>query len=263
MSPPPHTVSNTISTAMVMAAGMGNRMRPLTDTTPKPLITVNRRPLIDYTLHELSAGGVSHIVVNVHYQADQLEAYLRHEQQRHSLFSQNIIISDERSELLETGGGLVKAQHLLGEDPFFCCNTDAIFAKSRPGEACNLLRTHWQSDMLALLLLVPLTHTLGFDGSGDFHLHADHQITKTNGEPADYAYTGLQILHPAILEGEKAVPFSTRELWRKAASESKLYGCVFPGDWLHVGTPHDRDKAENYFTKTQEQDSQERNTQAP
>ena len=241
-----------LTTAMVMAAGMGNRMRPLTDTMPKPLITVNGRPLIDYVLHELSADGISRAVINVHYEADQIETYLNKKSQHHSLFSENIAISDERSELLETGGGLVKARPLLGEHPFFCTNTDAIFAKSQPGKACNLLRTHWQSDMLALLLLVPLTRAYGFEGSGDFHLHTDNQITKTTGEAADYAFTGLQILHPHLLQGEKAVPFSTRELWKKAASAKKLYGCVFPGDWLHVGTPDDRDKAENYFAKSQE-----------
>jgi len=232
-----------IDTAMVMSAGLGTRMLPLTANTPKPLIRVSDKALIDYTLDELSAGGVTRIVANVHYCADQLEAHLS---DRHD---HTIMISDERDELLETGGGLVKARPLIGSGPFFCANTDAIFTGPPTGTACEILRSTWHDDMLALLLLVPLKSTLGFDGNGDFHLDADGHLTKSVGEPAPFAFTGLQILHPGLLDDMPPGAFSTRLIWQKAERTGQLYGAVFGGNWLHVGTPESVADAEQVLRK--------------
>jgi len=230
------------NTAMVMAAGRGTRMMPLTAERPKPLVQVCGKALIDYALGGLRAGGVERVIANVHYFADLLEAHLR-DYARHTP-TQEILISDERAELLETGGGLKKAQPLIGEEPFFCLNTDAIFQGRTGASFIDPLRKTWQPPMLALLLLVPLENTLGFDGVGDFHLKADGKLVKARGEPAPYAFTGAQILDPALLDGTPEGPFSTRLIWEKAARLGGLYGCVFDGHWLHVGTPESRDAAE-------------------
>ncbi len=235
-------------TAMVMAAGLGTRMMPLTKDTPKPLIPILNKPLIDYTLEELASAGVTKAVVNVHYYADQIQNYLA------PFNTPEIIISDERTRLLETGGGLKKARPLLGEDPVFCANTDAILAGGPLGAGCQQLANSWGTDMLALLLLCPIEQTLGFEGLGDFHMveqnssvndislknknrHKSGKIIKAQGEAAPFAFTGFQIIHPSLLDGTPSGPFSTRLLWQKAARKNKLYGTIYPYQWLHVGTP--------------------------
>ncbi|MEO0612341.1 MAG: nucleotidyltransferase family protein [Pseudomonadota bacterium] len=220
-----------LSRAMVMAAGLGTRMQPLTRDRPKPLIAVNSKPLIDYTLDELMAGGVTTIIANVHYLADQIEAHMRDNRR------EEILVSDERDALLETGGGLVKARALIGPQPFFCCNTDAIFAGTHTGTAIRTLRTAWQDQMKALLLLVPINRARGFDGNGDFHLDPDGHITKAGEEAATFAFTGLQILDPVLLDDLPTGAFSTRVIWRKAAAMKQIFGVIYPGTWLHVGTP--------------------------
>ncbi len=230
------------NTAMVMAAGRGTRMMPLTADRPKPLVQVCGKALIDYALEGLNAGGIGRVIANVHYFADLLEAHLR-DHARHNP-TQKFLISDERAELLETGGGLKKARPLLGGTPFYCVNTDAIFHGCPGASFIDPLRKRWEPPMLALLLLVPLERTLGFEGAGDFHLQADGHIVKTRGEPAPYAFTGAQILHPDLLDETPHGPFSTRLVWEKAARLGGLYGCVFDGDWLHVGTPESREAAE-------------------
>jgi len=227
----------TINTAMVMSAGLGTRMANLTRITPKPLISVQNKKLIDYSLDELAAGGIGNAVVNVHYLADQIEAHIKTRQQSENTQKPKITISDERDMLLETGGGLCHAKKLLGEHPFFCCNTDAIFADTSPGTASAILKSNWHNKMLALLLLVPIEKTKGFDGNGDFHLQEDQHITKAQEEAALYAFTGMQILHPDLLQNCPDGPFSTRLLWRRATEEKRLFGCVYPHHWLHVGTP--------------------------
>lgn len=231
--------------AMVLAAGYGTRMMPLTINTPKPLIKILDKTLLDYTLDELSMGGISHAVVNVHYHADQIETHLQNRRQPH------IAISDERSELLETGGGLKKALPLLGQAPFFSCNTDAIFT-GVVGDATRMLLSSWNNTMLALLILVPLNKTLGFDGNGDFHLHKHGRITKASEEgEAPYAFTGLQILHPSLLVDMPDGPFSTRLLWQRAAEQDGIFGCIYPQWWLHVGTPQGVEDAQEFLENPQ------------
>ncbi len=223
MSMMPHT-------AMVLAAGLGTRMRPLTEARPKPLIEVSGKALMDYALDRFAAAGVSRAVVNVHYLADQVEGHLA------ARTAPEIIISDEREQLLETGGGLKKARPALGDDPVFCTNTDAIMIDGEGEEACAALASRWRSEeMEALLLLAPVARASGYDGCGDFDRDADGRISLRSRETAPYVFTGLQIISSALIDEGPDGPFSTRLLWEKAAARGRLYGAVYGGDWLHVG----------------------------
>lgn len=227
---------------MVLAAGLGTRMRPLTDNTPKPLIKVAGKPLIDWTLDRFAAAGVKRAVVNVHYCADQMESHLK------ARARPQISISDERSLLLETGGGLKKARPLLGDGPVYCTNTDAILI-DREEEACAALARAWRdADMDALLLLAPIGEASGYDGAGDFDL-LDGRPVRRRGAAADYVFTGLQIFRPALLDGAPEGPFSTRLLWDKAASADRLFAIVHIGPWMHVGDPEGLALAESFFDK--------------
>lgn len=217
-------------TAMVLAAGLGKRMRPLTDNLPKPLVEVAGKPLIDYALDRFAAAGVGRAVVNVHYFADQMEAHLK------TRMAPEIIISDERDLLLETGGGLKKAAPFLGKAPFFSANTDAILIDEEGGEACAALAEAWDEEAMdALLLLVPRERASGYDGAGDFDLSADGRIAFRSGKTAPYIFTGLQILSPRLLGGAPEGPFGARLLWDKALAAGRLYGALHKGFWMHVG----------------------------
>ncbi len=219
-------------TAMLLAAGLGTRMRPLTDETPKPLIKAAGKPLIDYALERFAAAGVKRAVVNVHHLADQVEAHLA------DIAAPDIIISDERGALLETGGGFKKARSALGEHPVFCTNTDAILIDGAGGEACAALAQMWDgAEMDALLLLVPIARASGYDGRGDFNRDDAGRIALRSGERAPFVFTGLQIISPALADEGPDGAFSTRILWEKAAARGRLFGCVYGGDWLHVGDP--------------------------
>lgn len=216
-------------TAMVLAAGLGKRMRPLTDNRPKPLVQVAGKPLIDYALDRFCAAGVMRAIVNVHYFADMMEAHLA------SRKGPEILISDERDVLLDTGGGLKKAAPLLGCAPFFCTNTDAILIDG-DGEACARLAAAFDSGKMdALLLLVPKDCASGYQGRGDFDLFPDGRIAFRSGDSARYIFTGLQILSPALLDGAPQGPFSTRLLWDRAIDAGRLYGALHDGMWMHVG----------------------------
>ncbi|WP_343526897.1 nucleotidyltransferase family protein [Sphingomonas sp.] len=221
-------------TAMVMAAGIGKRMRPLTATRPKPLVSVAGKPLIDHVFDRLVAAGVERAVVNVHYLADQLEAHLR------DRFPEiEILFSDERAQLLETGGGLVKARPLLGEDPVLVVNSDNLWIDG-PVDAIRLLSSRWdEATMDALLLMVPLARAHNHQGQGDFYLGADGRITarRARNRVAPFSYTGLQILHPRIIADAPEGPFSTNLFWDRAIAAGRAYGQVHQGLWFDVGTP--------------------------
>lgn len=227
------------SSAMVLAAGLGTRMRPLTNEQPKPLIKVAGKALIDYTLDRFAAFGIDNVVVNVHYLADMLEDHLA------MRTAPAITISDERETLLETGGGITKALPLLGKDPIFCTNTDAILFDEPIDEACATLARAWDPDhMDALLLLTPHTAASGYDGAGDFHLEGDGRIAWRRGNAAPFIYTGLQIISPALFEGLSVEPFSLKTVWEKADGEGRLHGVVHRGAWMHVGDPEGLKTAE-------------------
>lgn len=217
--------------AMVMAAGHGTRMRPLTDHKPKPLIEVVGRPLIDEALSLLHDAGVQRAVVNVHYLADQIEAHLGQEH-----CGLRIRISDERNALLETGGGVVKALPLIDCDPFLSINTDCIWGRGK--EAVQQLADGFDADRMdALLLLLPLAQAHGHDGNGDFIMDAAGRITRQPKEtPAPFVYSGLQILSKRLLKGAPVGAFSLRDLWDRATCEGRLFGVVHHGYWHDVGT---------------------------
>lgn len=218
------------STAMVLAAGLGTRFRAVSGDLPKPLVQVAGKALIDWTLDTLRDGGVERAVVNVHYKADLIEAHLV------ARTSPSVEISDERAELLETGGGLIHAGPLLGPDPVFCSNTDAIL---RPGSVDPVQRlvAAWADDQMdALLLLVPIENTSGYAGDGDFVI-GDGGALAWRGEGARFVFTGLQIIHPRLWAGRDATKISTKTFWDAAMATGRLFGAVHDGAWLHVGDP--------------------------
>lgn len=218
-------------TAMVMAAGMGKRMRPLTATQPKPMVRVAGKPLIDHALDRLSEAGVARAVVNVHYLADALEAHLALRD------APKVVISDEREALLETGGGMIKAQSQLA-DPFFCLNADNIWLDGPRGAFADLSE-RWNADeMDALLLVVPHIRAANFGGTGDFYMDPNGQLSRRKaGLIAPFIYTGIQLVSHRLLRDAPQGKFSTNILWNRAIEEGRLFGVSFTGQWFEVGTP--------------------------
>lgn len=218
--------------AMVLAAGIGKRMRPLTATRPKPLVRVNGRALIDHSLDKLVEAGVSRAVVNVHYLPGQIEAHLA---QRSAPVT---VISDEREALLETGGGMVKALPLIDADPFFCLNSDNVWLDG-PQNVFAALSEAWNpAEMDALLLLVNHARAFNYNGRGDFHLDPMGRITRRKpGRVAPFIYTGIQIVSQRLLREAPAGSFSTGVLWDRAIAEGRLYGISHYGQWFEVGAP--------------------------
>ena len=227
-------------TAMVLAAGLGTRMRPLTDDRPKALVEVGGRALIDHVLDRLADVGVERAVVNVHWFADRLESHLAARGR-----GPDIVISDERSELLETGGGLKKAATLLGRDPVFVANIDSVWTDPR-GDALNQLARLWNPSIMdAALLLARREGSIGFEGDGDVFLADDGRLTFRGDAPsAPFAYMGVHICRPDYVSDGPDGPFSLSGFWRRSATAGRLYGCVLDGDWMHVGDPQARDAAE-------------------
>jgi MurNAc alpha-1-phosphate uridylyltransferase len=219
-------------TAMVLAAGLGKRMRPLTASQPKPLVRVGGKALIDYSLDKLADAGVAKAVVNVHYLADALEAHLSSRKGGPA-----ITISDERAQLLETGGGMVKAAPLL-PDPFFCLNSDNIWLDG-PRDVFHELSARWDTDQMdALLLVAPHARASNYTGKGDFHLDPLGRISRRRpGRIAPFIYTGIQVVSHRLLRDAPEGPFGTMQLWERAIAEGRLYGLSHTGLWCEVGEP--------------------------
>jgi MurNAc alpha-1-phosphate uridylyltransferase len=231
--------------AMVLAAGLGKRMRPLTATRPKPLVEVAGRTLIDHCLDRLKAAGVRKAVVNVHYLADRLEAYLKDRVE-----GIEIAVSDERAQLLETGGGLIHALPLIDADPFLAINSDNLWIDG-PVDSLRLLASAWdEARMDALLLLVPLARANCHAGQGDFHMAPDGRLRRRRkGGVAPFVYTGVQMVSKRLLAGEHpAGPFSTNLLWDRAIAAGRLYGLVHQGLWFDIGAPGNIAKAEEMLS---------------
>ena len=220
-------------TAMVMAAGLGKRMRPLTATKPKPLIEVAGKPLLDHVLDRLRAAGVRKVVVNVHYLADSLQAHLAR-----TAAGLDVTISDERELLLETGGGLVKAQAMIDSDPFLAINSDNLWIDG-PADTLKLLASHWdRAKMDALLLLVPQARAMNHRGQGDFHMDRSGRLRRrARSRVAPFVYTGIQIVSKALLRDAPEGPFSTNLLWDRAIADGRCFGAVHQGLWFDVGNP--------------------------
>jgi MurNAc alpha-1-phosphate uridylyltransferase len=221
------------TTAMVLAAGLGKRMRPLTATKPKPLIEVAGRPLLDYIIERLKTAGVEKVVVNVHYLADAIEAHLAAKTE-----GVQVSISDERGLLLETGGGLVRAAPLIDCDPFLAVNSDNLWIDG-PADTLKLLASHWDDGRMdALLLLVPHARAFNHSGLGDFHMdRAGRLRRRERSHVAPFVYTGIQMLSKRILEGAPEGPFSANRLWDRAMETGRCFGAVHQGLWFDVGTP--------------------------
>jgi MurNAc alpha-1-phosphate uridylyltransferase len=216
-----------IESAMVMAAGLGKRMRPLTATRPKPLVRVAGKPLIDHSLDRIAAAGIPHVVVNVHYLADALEAHLAAQKRPFS-----IAISDERAQLLETGGGMVRALPQLRGDPILIVNSDNIWTDG-PQDSIQHLARHWDGDRMdALLLVIRQASATGNGGRGDFHMDPAGRLARRKpGHVAPFVYTGIQLADAP--EGA----FSTNILWDRAIAAGRLFGLSHMGQWFDVGTP--------------------------
>jgi MurNAc alpha-1-phosphate uridylyltransferase len=233
-------------TAMVLAAGLGTRMRPVTASTPKPLVEVGRRPLIDHALDRLAAASVETAVVNVHYMADRLIAHLDGRQQP------RVLISDERSGLLETGGGVVNALPLLGKDPFFLLNSDSFWVEG-PRPNLRTLAEAWDgSRMDALLMLAPTVAAIGYDGSGDFFMDGEGRLEpRPEHDVAPFVYTGVAIVDPSAMFADAPQgPFSLNVLIRRVSEAGRLFGIRMDGIWFHVGTPAAIGEAERALVGT-------------
>jgi MurNAc alpha-1-phosphate uridylyltransferase len=219
-------------TAMVLAAGLGERMRPLTDRMPKPLVPVAGKPLIDHVLDRLAAAGVGRAVVNVHYLADMIERHLKDRTRP------QIVISDERDKLLNTGGGVVKALAALGREPFFHVNSDTIWIDGVKPNLERLAEAFDPATMDALLLLAPVSTSIGYPGRGDFTMAPDGRLTRrSERDTVPFVYAGAAILRPELFKNAPAGAFSLTTLFQRTEAEGRLHGLRLEGVWMHVGTP--------------------------
>jgi N-acetyl-alpha-D-muramate 1-phosphate uridylyltransferase len=225
--------------AMILAAGLGRRLHPITETTPKPLVKVAGKALIDYAFDLVRGAGISHVVVNCHYLADQVEAHVS------AIEDVSVAVSDERRGLLETGGGVQKALPLLGTEPFAVMNSDVI-VRDKENTSLAALKNHFDPETMdVLLLLQPLDKAIGYDGSGDYHMTTDGSLTRRQeGQTAPYIFSGVQIVNPALFDGEDAGAFSMNRIFDKAAQQGRLFGLHHSGQWLHVGTVEALNQAE-------------------
>jgi len=229
--------------AMVMAAGLGTRMRPLTDDRPKPLVKVAGKTLIDHALDKLVQAGVTMAVVNVHYKAEMMREHLA---KRRDL---EIRFSEETGELLGTGGGVVKALPHFEGQPFFITNSDTVWVEG-VGRALERMVARWNEDeMDALLLLASMVTALGFEGRGDFNMDACGHISRNEERRlSPFAYPGVQIVHPRLFDGAPKGAFSTNRMWDVAIEKGRLYGVRLDGVWIHVGTPEAVKEAEEFLS---------------
>jgi MurNAc alpha-1-phosphate uridylyltransferase len=222
-----------ITTGMALAAGLGTRMRPLTDDRPKALVEVGGKVLLDWALDRFEAAGVRRTIINVHHFADAMQTHIKAHPR-----AAGLTVSDERAEVLETGGGVVKALPLLGADPVFISNIDAIWVDG-PETELDRMQAAWDAERMdVLLLLAPLEATLGFDGAGDFFLGADGRIAwRGEAARAPFAYAGVQIMKPAILADRPVARFSMVEVWRDLVPKGRVFGLPMQSFWMHVGDP--------------------------
>ena len=228
-------------TAMVLAAGLGTRMRPLTDTLPKALVPVAGRALIDRVLDELVAAGVERAVINVHHFADQMEAHLAARR------DPQVLISDERAQLLDSGGGIQAARPLLGAEPFFLANIDSLWTDAGEAPLETLKRAWDPAAMDLLLLLVRRGHGIGFEGPQGFFMDDAGRLTHSTSADvlSPYANVGFGIMKPQVLDDQPAAgAFPIHPTWRRLQAEGRLHGAVMDAFWMHVGDPAAREAAE-------------------
>ena len=228
-----------IDRAMVLAAGLGRRMRPLTADQPKPLVELAGRTLLDRVLDKLLEARISQAVVNVHYRADQIEQALADRS------APEIVISNERAELLDTGGGVAKALPLLGDRPFLIHNSDSVWIEGVRPNLARLVDAWDPGRMDCLMLLAPTYSSLGFEGLGDFSMSSSGLLQRRRERlTAPFVFTGVSIAHPRMFAGAPEGAFSLNILWDHAIASERLYGIRLEGFWMHVGTPEALAEAE-------------------
>jgi N-acetyl-alpha-D-muramate 1-phosphate uridylyltransferase len=233
------------SKAMVLAAGFGVRMRPLTDQMPKPLIKVAGQPLLDHVLDKLAAAGVSEAVVNVHYLPDQIIDHVA------SRTRPRVIISDERNQVLGTGGGVVKALPLLGDQPFFHMNSDTMWIDGVRSNLVRLAETFDPSRMDILLLMAPTASSIGYGGRGDYAMLPDGALRKRREhQVVPFVYAGAAIMSPSIFADAPKGEFSLTKMFDQANEQERLFGLRLDGVWMHVGTPDAVQAAEEAFLES-------------
>lgn len=231
---------------MVLAAGFGERMRPLTLTMPKPLVKLAGKPLLDHVLDRLAAAGVKTAVVNVHYLPDQLEAHLASRRGR----LPETLVSDERGVLLDTGGGTSKALHLLGHGPFFIHNADSVWTEGASPALSRMLKKWNPAVMDCLLLLAPVTTSVGYAARGDFAMSQDGRLLRRGrNEVVPFAFAGVSLCDERLLKNAPEGRYSLNLLWDRALAKGKLYGIRLDGRWMHVGTPAALAEAETAFER--------------
>jgi N-acetyl-alpha-D-muramate 1-phosphate uridylyltransferase len=240
-------MGDVLQTAMVLAAGLGTRMRPFTDSMPKPLVPVAGKPLIDHVLDRLATAGARRAILNVHHLADQLVAHLAARTQP------QITISDERDHLLDSGGGVLKALPLLGPDAFLIHNCDSIWTD---GAVSNLARLGecWDAEAMdCLLLLAPAATSLGYHGRGDFTLNPSGRLRRPEAEErVPFAFAGVSVAHPRLFDGAPAGAFSLNRPWDQAIARGRAFGIELDGRWMHVGDPAAVAAAEGWINSQHE-----------
>jgi N-acetyl-alpha-D-muramate 1-phosphate uridylyltransferase len=236
--------------AFVLAAGLGTRMRHLSETLPKPLVALNSVPLIDRVLDGIAVAGIGRAVVNVHYKADQLEAHLARR------IRPEITISDERGLLLETGGGVMKAWPALKSGPFLIHNSDSVWIEG-VGRNIDRICAAWDSEIMdSLMLLATPAHSIGYDGFGDFNIDGAGRLTRRiAGETAPFVFAGVSIAHPRLFEGAPSGAFSLNHMWDRAIASGRLYGLPLTGLWMHVGTPEAVEQAGQLLSRAEQENA--------
>jgi MurNAc alpha-1-phosphate uridylyltransferase len=230
---------------MVLAAGFGERMRPITLRLPKPLVTLAGKPLLDHVLDKLAAAGVATAVVNVHYLPDQLEAHLAARRAR----PPETLVSDERGVLLDTGGGAKKALSLLGHGPFFIHNADSVWSEGATPALTRMLRKWNPATMDCLLLLAPTATSIGYAAKGDFSMAPDGRLARRGNEVVPFAFAGVSLCDERLFDNAPEGRFSLNLLWDRALAKGRLYGVRLDGRWMHVGTPDALAEAETLFER--------------
>jgi len=238
-------MSSSVTRAMIMAAGYGTRMRPLTNTTPKPLVKVRGRALIDHVIDRLVATGVNTIVVNIHYMGDQIAAHVAKRKDA------KFIISDETDNLLDSGGGIYRAISHFDGQPFFHANADTVWVEG-VSHALDRLKARWDDkEMDALMLLAPTVTTVCYDGRGDFMMDSDGRLSRVpEGYVSPFVWMSMEIVHPRLFDGVTETKFSINPLWDKAIAKGRLFGQRLDGVWMHIDRPDAVTASEEYLAHT-------------
>jgi MurNAc alpha-1-phosphate uridylyltransferase len=238
-------MSTNITRAMIMAAGYGTRMRPLTNNIPKPLVKVRGRALIDHVIDRLVAAGVNEIVVNIHYMGDQIASHIG--KRKDATF----IISDETDNLLDSGGGIYKALPQFGNEPFFHANADTVWVEG-VSSALKKLMARWNPETMdALMLLAPTVTTVCYDGRGDFMMDSDGRLSRVpEGYVSPFVWMSMEIVHPRLFADAPGGKFSINPLWDKAIAKGRLFGQRLDGVWMHIDRPEAVTQSEDYLAHT-------------